>query len=266
MIEIPVYLKVLLGQFTSNDRPGTYDALMTLIREQSLSAMFVTLNYDTILDEAITRNYRPSPGINSLDSYIAREDWKYVKLHGSVDWGRRLERPDGWAGGPGGPLGGVHEYVRDLQALNVTLDHLASTIEFLPRDAEGRQSRLMFYPALAIPTDLKNEIVCPDQHVEALRDALRSDPAVLVVGNQGLDADLMGILEESTPQGSRKPFRVVDPGDNTEVTWRFAQALNRSGFSMHPDMEFREFVASEEAERFFSDVREAQNTPDPPWS
>ena len=87
MIEVPFYLQQLLSRF-SEKRPGTYDTLITLIQESQLSVTFVTLNYDTMLEEAITRRY--GPAIASIEDYVDpafRRDWNCVKLHGSVNWG-----------------------------------------------------------------------------------------------------------------------------------------------------------------------------------
>ncbi len=257
-IEIPVYLKLLISKFTGGNRPGTYDELITLIQLRGLSATFVTLNYDTLLDEAISRKYGPHGAITSLDSYVSEQegkDWRYAKLHGSVNWGYRAALTDAGLTPPK-DLGEYLEYLHDH---GIGREYQDSPIELLRYNDLYSSGGMPPYPALAIPTDRKYQPVCPPEHVEALREALRSDPAVLVIGNQGLDADLMGILRESSPRRSRKPFHVVDPGNPVEVSSRFAQALNRGDFSVPPTMGFREFVESDVGERFFDEVRAAKN-------
>ena len=71
--------------------------------------------------------------------------------------------------------------------------------------------------------------------------------------------DLMGILRESSSRHSIKPLRVIDPVNASEVTWRFAEALNRSGMQTASELGFKDFVASAEAERFFDQVKEARS-------
>ena len=91
VFQIPVYLKFLIGQFTAV-RPGVYDSLITLIQERELTTTFVTLNYDTLLDEAIERAYSSGTPISSIESYTGQNrsrNWNYIKLHGSVNWGYR---------------------------------------------------------------------------------------------------------------------------------------------------------------------------------
>ena len=67
MLEVPFYLQRLLERF-SGPRPGTYDELITLIREAQLSVTFVTLNYDILLERAIANGY--GSVIESIDDYV----------------------------------------------------------------------------------------------------------------------------------------------------------------------------------------------------
>jgi hypothetical protein len=46
--------------------------------------LIVTFNYDAMVERALS--IVPGRPINSLGDYIAWEDYRFVKLHGSVDW------------------------------------------------------------------------------------------------------------------------------------------------------------------------------------
>ena len=276
VFEIPIYLKVLLGDFSSAGRAGTYDALITLIQRRSLSVTFVTLNYDTLLDKAIERKF--AAPMKSMDDFVRGVNvrgWNYIKLHGSVNWGYPLWEPKMGIK----PLEDSH-IAAYLSELGYELDDVAdvqrdpSRIALLASERSLSTGDVLVYPALAIPTDQKNETVCPPEHVAVLRSALESDPAVLVIGNQGLDTDLMDILRDNGKPAapwwerdatdilrdavgatSGKPLLVVDPGDTSEVAVRFTRALHRSDFNYTGlSVGFREFVESEEAARFFDDV------------
>ncbi|MCY3656705.1 MAG: hypothetical protein OXG95_08870 [Chloroflexi bacterium] len=257
LFEVPVYLKVLLSNFGTDNRAGTYDALITLIQERELSVTFVTLNYDTILDSAIERKYRTP--IESMAGYIASPDWNYIKMHGSVDWGYRLD-----IYGADGPMlhGNVSDYLDLLFAIYPVPRSSFETAWLLPDTISLSLDGALIYPALSIPTDRKGQPVCPAPHLDVLRATLESDPAILVVGNQGLDTDLMDLLRQSSRPLSRKPFHVVDPQNGAVVASRFSESLNRRGFSVPPDMGFREFVGSDAAERFFDEVRDASSSTD----
>ena len=264
ILEVPVYLSKLLSQF-STGRAGTYDALITPIQENGLSAMFATLNYDDLLDLAIERKYGLS--IGSLGAYVDSERWKLVKLHGSVRWGHptRTQRPPDI-------FENVWTHLSEREVSSDVVDY-RKILHLSRQDTETADDGTLIYPALAMPTDRKNETVCPDEHVEALRAALQSDPAVLVIGNQGLDTDLMRIIEESAQRGSIRPIHIVDHGSAFRVAWRFAKALGRLGWRERitwplnypgrsvgeatvtwSNSGFRQFVESEDARRFFAMV------------
>ena len=277
VFDLPIYLKNLLAQFDGR-AASRYDDLITLIQERGISVTFVTLNYDMLLDSAIERKYDTT--ISSFDRYTsATESWQYVKFHGSVNWGYRTSIPS-----PEHTLDGsrVGDYLRILHNYGTPFDYDRSRLELLEFPQWWQSGDALIYPALALPTDQKGPFVCPTDHVEVLRETLRSDPAVLVIGNQGLDTALMDILRESAQRGTSKALHIVDYGNGNDVTSRFQEALMRTGFFRlkdtldevfgtldSPDIGespitwsdagFGLFVESGDAERFFDAVVAALN-------
>jgi len=66
-------------------------------RQAGESVCLVTFNYDQLIDDAC----RHTLGMEttSLAGYLT-EDWILIKLHGSVNWGRKITGPGGFAGSP----------------------------------------------------------------------------------------------------------------------------------------------------------------------
>ena len=86
--QVPLYLQELLFSVSRTDgngyteHPENYDALVNacLALER---VSFVTLNYDTLLDQRLFIYSR----LDTLASYIdPNERWALFKLHGSVNW------------------------------------------------------------------------------------------------------------------------------------------------------------------------------------
>ena len=50
----------------------------------------VTFNYDTMLEEALAT---VGKRICTIRDYIAGDEWRVIKIHGSVNWGRELDTP-----------------------------------------------------------------------------------------------------------------------------------------------------------------------------
>ena len=67
-----------------------YDTLVsTLLGSKFDQVLFLALNYDLLLERAIT-SYDDVP-FDHLDSYLPRKKkWSLIKPHGSVNWGRQL--------------------------------------------------------------------------------------------------------------------------------------------------------------------------------
>ena len=86
---IPLYLQHLLHEVSEHytTHPVNYDRLINGVLRSANEVIFLTLNYDTILDSRLEQHAH----VRSLSDYI-RPDfaWSLIKLHGSVDWARRI--------------------------------------------------------------------------------------------------------------------------------------------------------------------------------
>ena len=86
---IPLYLQHLPHEVSENytTHPVNYDRLINGVLRSADEVIFLTLNQDTILDSRLEQHAH----VRSLSDYI-RPDfaWSLIKLHGSVDWARRI--------------------------------------------------------------------------------------------------------------------------------------------------------------------------------
>ena len=257
--EVAPYLRELIGNATSERRPTTYDSLLTAIQGHELTAFFLTLNYDLLLEEAIGRTYRRTGKIASLSDYVQQGlEWQVVKLHGSVNWVRRTSGPSVDTGGFIGSSRS-EDMPRYLAAIsNARIEDEIILKGFLPEnDPLGLwdDTYRPLYPAMAMPSDRKYGFVCPTHHVSSLRDFMLGDPAVLIVGTKGLDADLMELLASSRRDNSVRLTLVVNPAEASAIAGRFAEVLGRRVGSV--DVGFKDFVHSERFEDFLNIVKAA---------
>ena len=206
---VPLYLQHLLwevgltnGSGYTTD-PDSYHALVNQALDLD-EALFVVLNYDTLLDRCISLQ---GGNLSRLDHYVdPTANWALVKLHGSVDWAFPVGKSStNWAGRP--PA---------LDALTAQLDGkradgLPGTEFIVVRNAPpGADNPLewmryepdgydLFYPALSVPVGSEDEIVCPPTHVEHARARLRDMDGInlLVIGYSGHDQEVLKLLRES---------------------------------------------------------------------
>lgn len=149
--------------------------------EKGEAVALVTFNYDTLLDDACWRSLQWS--IIRIHDYLPEQSqYRLFKLHGSVDWLRRIRFPRG-SFGPDALIEFAH--------LIGFQDQYGMKNE-VPQDVPS-------LPAIAIPTQTKSGFECPPDHVEALLRMLPEVTRILVVGWRGQEQHFLNRCETITP-------------------------------------------------------------------
>ncbi len=240
--EIAYYLQELLGEVSTHyiQSPTTkFSTLFHLIMRSNLErVLFLTLNYDQLLEKAISGLIRHK--FHELSHYFpSGQKWMLLKIHGSVDWGFEIRNYTGKAGKASAMLDALSE-----------LD-LAKEINFLGgyQDEQRCRERRWFYPALAIPLGQEKNNVCLNSQIDSSREFIRDCHAFLILGYSGLDLDLLHLL------GAAEKVlcvTVVDRDRNAamDVWKRLAGSFpTLSKPEIYPKG-FSDFVSSGEAEKF----------------
>lgn len=211
---IPCYLQDLLHHVSTRytTQPDNYDLLVTTLTRLP-EVVFITLNYDTLLDDRLHATVAP---IDSLDAYVDPDrHWSLVKLHGSVNWGREMRTKENQLYDPN-PDVGIDDEIVWRGGFGATLHEL-----------RGGPTGPFFYPALAVPVGEEDELVCPPAHARFLRDKLTAiDGAhLLVIGYSGYDQEVLRVFQDcGTPVRS---LYVVNAGRDAaaEVASRLGPAF-----------------------------------------
>jgi hypothetical protein len=192
---IALYLQDLLWRASNSDRVhfDNVDRLVTVLVRSFDHVCFITLNYDTILDQALSK----LDPISSMKNYVGYGRWSLIKLHGSVDWGYA-------------PLDdvSVDDPPADLDAhLDTTKIYLGQQGGFVvpppndpPRVIHPRgASETKLFPALTIPVGEDDEIVCPGSHQSFLDQRLsrQRELDVLVLGYSAYDRTVIERIKQS---------------------------------------------------------------------
>lgn len=195
-VQIPVYLRQLfreiglpMGRYTS--QPVNYNHLLSRILVSDFEQVaLVTTNYDMFLERALT----PITDVefSDIESYADSPQWVLAKLHGSVSWVKRIlldARPGNLT---------LRAYLQHLDKITKSHDQDFQRVldgEIRVHDAEDLwDGEGPVYPALVVPIRGKFGFVCPEPHLEILRQTLRTCPNFLIIGSSGQDDDLMELL------------------------------------------------------------------------
>ncbi|MCH6558603.1 MAG: SIR2 family protein, partial [Nitrospirae bacterium] len=108
---------------------------------------FVTFNYDTMLEEALSHHMDVQ--FTQISSYISNNDFVLIKLHGSINWARevRTYRPD---------IGRLDRRSIAQELIRPTADiRITKYYTLIGEYPPAARNNFPLFPALAIPVETK---------------------------------------------------------------------------------------------------------------
>lgn len=170
--------------------PSNYLSLMNQTLTDKFSHVaYVTLNYDLLFDIALQKHPETKLVPNSFNNYTDNTKWQYFKLHGSVNWGRTIDK--NFISNQGATLDALLGNIDSIgDRLDQSLGNWVIDTSYLEID----QNRKMIYPAISVPTG-ESKLNCPDDHVNKLKDQLNHCSNFLIIGYSGFDKDLLELLD-----------------------------------------------------------------------
>jgi hypothetical protein len=159
----------------------TYKAFLNIVDHWQVQTnedvSLITFNYDTLLDDACKTELDMS--FPNIDSYIENSTaYKLFKVHGSVDWVRKINN---CAGDP-------------IEAA----EHIKYTGEFYSSEqSQGEVDEFTkFIPAIAIPTQTKTFFEMPDSHLVKLKNVISSTNLLMTIGWRGTETHFNDLWKE----------------------------------------------------------------------
>jgi hypothetical protein len=246
-LALPWYLQDLLHVVSERYTRDPDNLHLLLSRALEFpEVFFLTLNYDTILD----RRLSDDSALTRLRHYVAPDrNWKLVKLHGSVNWGYRIDDPEfdgSWITHPPDRLKPVSH---DIEMRGV---HGAS-LDSLRHDPDGT----FYYPALSVPEGAADEFACPDVHLAYVRDSLRDQRIhFLVLGYSALDQEVLNLLRETGAVIVSGRIVVSGRDDALQVHRRLERGLQSDMRDVLPvNEDFETFVQADGLDSYVEQIR-----------
>lgn len=193
-----------------------YDTLVRRVIESTFDwVMFISLNYDLLLDRALER-YLPHD-FTSMDSYAPKKrKWCLIKPHGSVNWARETDTypsfRNEFAKKPHFSRGSVIKVIMR-----------GSNGYYVPNETPKEGPRTFLYPQLVIPADQPKSFACPSSHIKRAKDFIKDCHTFVFIGFSGNDDDIARLLE-MMPVSSRV---VIVSCDNVNAEASFGNICSR---------------------------------------
>lgn len=202
----------------------------------------VTFNYDLLLESALySFDFKSLGPEEHLGSH---KILKLFKLHGSVNWCRLVDLPDGTRLTP--------------QGLIEEADSIRLTDKFIRANATEPGEIFKFgkpiFPAIAIPVQTKSEnhFECPVAHRKYLADMLPRVTKILIIGWQAKEAHFLGMLRSHLPLLRHIMVIGADEANATETLTYFLGEIGQQLSSVSVARQgFTEFIVLREGEQFF---------------
>jgi hypothetical protein len=185
---IPLYLQELLGEVSAHyvrAGPTKFDTLVRALESSSYDKiLYLTLNYDLFLEKALRRLYLINLSVPR--HYVGGNfKWSLIKLHGSVNWGRKLMNPAGAKNS---------SEILDYLAGELVLDSDVRVLNGWQEEARLIDNSY-YYPAITVPLEGKDEFICPKEHSDHAKEFLHDCTDFLVIGFSALDGHVLKLLE-----------------------------------------------------------------------
>lgn len=241
------YLQAIIARCESawclNNQVATN--MMTLIdrieyfRGSRERPVIVTFNYDRLIEDALVNR---GQSYTSMNDYIPNNGVPVIKLHGSVDWVRRIASANRfpWSSAPGWTLATeIANHILSLPA--------PGPIERMVGIPSSLVEGFLAMPAIAIPVKEKSEFECPDSHVEFLRGLVKEIKTILTVGWRGGERHFLKLLRDS----GLKKFDAMCVAAGTRAAEETVQNLQLMGVPFDVDTYnngFTQFLAERKAD------------------
>jgi hypothetical protein len=241
--DVPLYLQELMLQLSKDlDGKATrYNALADQLLQLPVPVHFVSLNYDTLLDDVLNRFFR----LRTIESYVyVSEDdqkrWSLIKPHGSANWVVRI--PGGYDPYdmtadlviPDGPIIAKDTIGLELNNLRQATPHVKSSPN-MPAD---------LYPRLALPQGPKEGLAMPDEHLRFFTDMLSTAPEInlLVLGYSGVDKEILHLIRDNVQQIRRLTVVNASPQANYAVSVVLREAGLKPVWWDTPDVAYAQWI------------------------
>ena len=201
---------------------SNYDVLVQKAYEYSVKydeeVMFVTFNYDILLEFSISKVYYGHSRQLEIAEYL-NKPLKIIKPHGSCNWFKKLN---------------VRYQVKRDENIHNQIYHSRLTIkklnELLDKEFKILSTPLNFsvqqqlsttieyyFPQLLIPLKEKDDFILPKSHDEYLKNNLKKVNEILIIGWKGTENRFLELLQQNI--GAKKINITCVNAGNTDI-WK----------------------------------------------
>jgi hypothetical protein len=205
-------------------------------------ALYVTFNYDRLIENALENRGQV---FASMDDYVRPDQANLIKLHGSVDWMRRIQRLDSKEFG--GPAWTIARQIADAIGTLPSPGAVERTTAVPSSYVDGH----LALPAIAIPVKNKSAFECPETHLASMKAALKHTRTILTIGWRGAETHFLNELIRAGLAGITGICIAGNSSDAAQTAAALGSVMPGSDFEPYA-RGFTTFVAENGIERLLN--------------
>lgn len=191
--------------------------------------VWVTFNYDGLLDQALEDIYRHHLGAGGtqdpqLAGYTSHPDWTLIKLHGSYDW-RRLTGVSLGEGDLANDPDATYRRLEEFWNAEAELPSKETVYERGLWSSDANENRRLWIPAVMAPLAQKSSFECPAPHLEHLSARLPSVDLIFTFGWRAQESHFLRMLN---PMRLNPPDVIALSGHGEETSGPIAQTVGQA--------------------------------------
>ena len=222
----------------------------------------VTFNYDRLIEHALRS---VDVDIREIPDYISHNNYKLIKLHGSVDWAHEVENLPT-------PLENIEErnvareIINHISEISIKDNHrivvrhpMTTYVKEYKEKFMGEvkiigKERVALYPAIAIPVLSKNDFECPPSHVNALKEIIPTVDRLLVIGWRATEMPFLKLLSDNLDSqwDQRKCLVVTESNSSSLDTIKNLQDAGVKAVYENYNSGFSSFVLQRKVDDFLN--------------
>jgi len=194
LVSLKFYLAELMFQVSENyfKSVNNYVDLIQQIKNNGGNACFVSYNYDLLLEKSLNFDK-----LENTNRYIGNPI-DLIKIHGSCNWFYR-RRVNSWgeskscydlALAAAQNIVENEDYGKEIVILNSKKCKNMYSEEYDP------MSCITYLPALALPINNKDNYVCPESHIDSLKNRIDFADRIIIIGWRAADSFLIDLLND----------------------------------------------------------------------
>jgi hypothetical protein len=209
-------------------------------RKPQEQVCLVTFNYDRLIEDAL-----PTVGVNvqELGDYIANQHYKFIKLHGSVNWAREVDTTIALEGRNTWQV--AYELIDRAPDLDISQRYRLVTGYPI-----GILDSQVLFPALAIPVETKRDYECPAEHLEVVQECAKTVTKLLLIGWRATEAPFLRLLCDNLRSDKLRVMAVADGPKEANKTIQRIRRAGIKGEFLPAGGGFSEFIVNREGEDF----------------